>query len=389
MIETVSVSSFSQISGYCGASLGTQIMEKFAGQSPDVIVVFASAQFNFSDLLVALERTTQAKIIVGGSSAGEFATGFHGTASASALAIRTDEMIFSASVAHGLRTSYSFAAHEICSRLRSHEFPDFEHRTMFLMADALAGETDELVEALTSLTQGKYQFFGGGAGDDGQFLKTFVFLGVEALTDATVALEILSKKPIGIGAQHGWEPASSPLEVTESKGGRVYCLDHKPACDVFQEYAHKTEQRFNLFDPSPFLLHNVLGIKTTAGFKLRVPLAIESDGSIIFASDVPRGSQVCMMRTTAESTVQAAIKAVELALERIGNLKPKAALFFDCVATRLRMGNQFEAELLSVQEKLGMFATYAGCNSYGQIVRVDGQFNGFHNCTAVVAVFPE
>ena len=27
--------------------------------------------------------------------------------------------------------------------------------------------------------------------------------------------------------------------------------------------------------------------------------------------------------------------------------------------------------------------------SYGQIARADGQFSGFHNCTAVVCVLPE
>ena len=29
-----------------------------------------------------------------------------------------------------------------------------------------------------------------------------------------------------------------------------------------------------------------------------------------------------------------------------------------------------------------------GCNTYGQIARADGQFGGFHNCTAVVLAFP-
>lgn len=34
-------------------------------------------------------------------------------------------------------------------------------------------------------------------------------------------------------------------------------------------------------------------------------------------------------------------------------------------------------------------ATRAGCNTYGQIARAEGQFSGFHNCTAVVCVIPE
>jgi len=33
-------------------------------------------------------------------------------------------------------------------------------------------------------------------------------------------------------------------------------------------------------------------------------------------------------------------------------------------------------------------AGFVGCNTYGQIARAEGQFGGFHNCTAVVCVLP-
>jgi hypothetical protein len=31
----------------------------------------------------------------------------------------------------------------------------------------------------------------------------------------------------------------------------------------------------------------------------------------------------------------------------------------------------------------------AGCNTYGQVASIEGQLSGFHNCNAVVCVFPE
>ena len=67
---------------------------------------------------------------------------------------------------------------------------------------------------------------------------------------------------------------------------------------------------------------------------------------------------------------------------------PKAALFFDCVATRLRLGQAFQQELDALAGELGG-VPFAGFNSYGQIVRAEGQFSGFHNCTAVVCVLPD
>jgi hypothetical protein len=74
-------------------------------------------------------------------------------------------------------------------------------------------------------------------------------------------------------------------------------------------------------------------------------------------------------------------------LQKLEGHKPQVALFFDCVATRLRLGQSFGYELAAIQEVLGPI-DYAGCNTYGQVARAEGQFSGFHNCTAVVCVIP-
>lgn len=93
------------------------------------------------------------------------------------------------------------------------------------------------------------------------------------------------------------------------------------------------------------------------------------------------------MRASAASAVEAAHEATHAAVAALGGLKPQAALFFDCVATRLRMGDQFSDEVAAVREQLAG-ADLVGCNTHGQIARGEGQFEGFHNCTAVVVVVP-
>ena len=51
------------------------------------------------------------------------------------------------------------------------------------------------------------------------------------------------------------------------------------------------------------------------------------------------------------------------------------------------MGDQFGEEVAIVRDQLAG-ADLLGCNTHGQIARAEGQFEGFHNCTAVVAVLP-
>ncbi|MBA3538287.1 MAG: FIST C-terminal domain-containing protein [Deltaproteobacteria bacterium] len=354
----------------------------------DVMIVFASPTYDHAVLLQALTDTCKPVLLVGSSSAGEFTSEMRGEGLACALALRSDTMKFAAGVGRGLTKDRTNAAHEIVSSFNGLSTYAYPYRTALVMTDALAGHADDLVSQLTLATSGKYQFFGGGAGDNAQFRRTNVFFGTEALTDAAVALEILSTKPIGIGVGHGWEPAGEGLRVTEARGMTVFGLNGMPAVDAFAAHARATNQQFDPAAPLPFFLHNIVGIDTGAGFQLRVPLAVSDDGAVTCASEVPVGAKVHIMRTTQSSAVEAAARATSSAISALGEGTPKVALFFDCVATRLRMGDEFAFELDALGKLLGP-ANFMGCNTHGQIARADGQFGGFHNCTAVVCILPE
>jgi hypothetical protein len=177
------------------------------------------------------------------------------------------------------------------------------------------------------------------------------------------------------------------MRVTESVGNRVVSLNAGSAVETFEEHARQTGQLFNHKEPIPFFLHNILGIDTGQGYKLRVPLAVHDDGSVSCAAEIPTGAIVCIMGTDSASASEAAATAARAAMARLNGGAPGVALFFDCVATRLRMGRDFGTELQAVEQVLGT-ARFAGCNTYGQVARAEGQFSGFHNCTAVVCILP-
>ena len=375
-------------SAEAGRELGRAIRKAFGGAEADAVVVFASAEHDYPALLAALSDAAGTSVIVGSSSAGEFTHTAHGVGQVSAMGIRSGDMHFNVGLGLGVMHDSSKAADQVARAFRGTSDTAMPHRGALVMTDALAGHTDALVEELTLRTGGNYKFFGGGAGDDGRFQKTHVFAGREAHSNAVVALEILSTKPLGIGVSHGWEPAGEHLRVTEAHGTRLVSLNGAPAVHALQEHAELTGQKLNLKEPLPFFLHNVLGIKGDEGYRLRVPLAVQEDGSILCAAAVPEGALVCVMKTSAESAVLAAKAATAAALKALEGHRPAAAFVFDCVATRLRMGHAFEDELEACARQLDP-AGFVGCNTYGQIARTEGQFSGFHNCTAVVCVLPE
>ena len=370
-----------------GEMLGAHIRGAFEGQPPDAVIVFASSQHDYAALLQALARSAGTKAIVGSSSAGEFSQDSSGVGQVSALAIRSPSMRFRVGVGRDVGKDPAAAARQVAASFAGVTAPTMPNRAALVMTDALAGHADALVEELTVATRGNYRFFGGGAGDDGRFEKTHVFAGTEAVTDAVVALEMLSEKPIGVGVSHGWIPGSPGMRVTEARGSKLVSLDGMPAVDAIGDYAQATGQQFNREDALPFFLHNILGIQDGDHFRLRVPLSVNADGSLALAAEIAAGSIVHMMKTTEASAVAAAQQATRAALDAIKDGKPKAALVFDCVATRLRLGKAFDNELKACAHLLHP-ASFVGCNTYGQIARAEGQFGGFHNCTAVVCVLP-
>ena len=387
MIESAVVFTSSPTPEQAAEELAARIATSLGGP-PDALVLFASPRYDHPALLRALHARCSPKVLVGASSAGEFTSETRGEGLACALALRSDAMQFAAGVGRGLSQGRDAVAREIVSSFRGAS-PSFPFRSALVMTDALAGHADDLVDQLTLATSGQYQFFGGGAGDDAQFRRTAVFVGTEALTDAAVALEIVSKKPLGVGVGHGWKPASEGMRVTEASGMTVVSLNGHPAVEAFEEYARETGQKFDRAAPLPFFLHNIIGIEAAGNHRLRVPLAVNPDGSIACAAEISAGSKIHIMRTDAKSAVEAATRATEAALAALGGTKPKVALFFDCVATRLRIGEAFGLELDALTNLLGPAASFAGCNTHGQIARAEGQFGGFHNCTAVVCILPE
>lgn len=386
---TKSVPAFTTLSdsAAAGRHLGEQIRAGLPGVTPDAVVVFASARFDPPAFLAALRDASGARLIVGASSAGEFTAADRGEGTACALALHAPDLVFSAGLGRHVGRDRVAACRDIVSAFQAGDRPEYPFRAALVLTDALAGHADDLVEQLTLATGGGHAFAGGGAGDDARFARTEVFFGAESHTDACVALEVLSKRPIGVGVGHGWTPAGDGLRVTGADGARILSIDGLPAVDAFEAHAEGTGQTFDRAAPLPFFLHNILGIDTLDGHRLRVPLSVGDDGSVACAAEIPVGARVHIMRTSDASACDAASSAARSAVQGLEGGEPGAALFFDCVATRLRMGESFGFELAGVARALGG-AHLVGCNTYGQIARAEGQFSGFHNCTAVVLVLP-
>ncbi len=140
---------------------------------------------------------------------------------------------------------------------------------------------------------------------------------------------------------------------------------------------------------SAFLMSHILGVSyAPEQYKLRVPLWKEPDGTLVCAAEVPQGALTRIMAAEDEAIIRSGQHAVELAQARLGSVPYAGALVFECVATRLRLGGQFAEEVAGMKQALGD-VPFIGCNSYGQLARVSGEFTGLMDATALVCLIPE
>jgi hypothetical protein len=122
-----------------GRELADSVLQKLNASCPDVLIVFASPEFDFPLLLATLGAACQPRLIVGCSSAGEFSGCATGNASVSVMAIRADDILFRARLGTGLRSDFRGALDQVMPVFSGGDHPDFPYRNALVLTDALAG----------------------------------------------------------------------------------------------------------------------------------------------------------------------------------------------------------------------------------------------------------
>lgn len=387
---TKTVSAFSRIKN--PAEAGKELAAQISCQidKPNAIIVFLGGDYDLAPLLGLLTEQFPNAQVVGCSSAGEVGSEHTGKDGASALAIHSTDMLFSAGLVTDISKDAEQAALRLLTGFRGFQENQYRYRTALVLCSATNGLTEEIITALHLETGGKYRFFGGGAGSGIEEASTQakVFMDGEVKSDAAVALEILSTRPIGIGVRHGWTAATGPMRVTSSHGTVVESLNAIAAAEIFKRHALTTGQELDPLAPHSFFVQNAVGMRLDSGYKLRLPIALLDNDAIAFSAEIPNGAAISIMCTTDQSSTNAARIATQEAINQLSSYKASGALLFDSAATGWRMGEIFHEAVEAVQETLGE-VPLCGCNVMGQIATLKDQFSGYHNCSAVVCVFPE
>ena len=232
--------------------------------------------------------------------------------------------------------------------------------------------------------------FGGAAGDDFLFKKTFSYLDDKVLPSSLVGVGFTGNFSIGIGVCHGWEPIGLPIKVTKSDGAVLKEIDSKPAIKIYEDYFGKKAEEIRKGPLARMAITYPLGMKIKASdeFLVRDPITVDDQGAITCAAEIPEGSEVNLMIGSKDIAIKAAAKAARIAKEQLKGNAPAAILVFNCIARKKLFGRYADSEINAIKSVLGKDVPLIGFYTYGEIAPfgIVGKYRKsyFHNETVVI-----
>jgi hypothetical protein len=262
-----------------------------------------------------------------------------------------------------------------------------EH-SLLILSDAFAADGEALLDVVRNAVPTHFRVFGGTAGDGWTFKGTQVFLNDEVASDAVVLAGPFTGVPFAAMARHGFSAVDGgrEFEITGIEGNILQSLDCGPAARVYRDEL----RRLGLLAPEGDLVKAMaiyeLGARTPfrEELKIRAPLGANDDGAVILASSLPKRSAVRIVSASPDKLVQAARDVAQRVYKRLRG-GTHGALVFDCAARLQLLADRYGETVDAFRADRAHPVLGMAC--YGEMLRVGGTADGFHNTTAIVAAW--
>lgn len=362
-----------------GTTAATQAMAGLDGQTPALIIVYATVRYDLQTLINAIRAVTGDAPLVGETSAGHFREGTltEPASGVAVLAMTAGPYRFGLSSIERLSGGGEAAGIELARTARAELDPERPtYSTLMIFVDGLASEQQALINGMHRVAGASVPIVGGAAGDDRALNQTFVFYGDRVMSDAAVAVWIGSDQPMPVTVGHGWQPIGLPLLVTKTEGQIVYEIAGRPARDVFEEDIRKgNTDDLDKVRPGGFYSTHAFGVIEPDGSHL-IRGVFMRDGLIHTFAPLPVYSAVQIMGCNADELLTMSRDVSERAL---AGRDASVLLVFSCIARLDILAGRGAEEAACLQDAAGPVPVF-GVYTYGEFARTTS-VAGYHNAT--------
>jgi hypothetical protein len=261
--------------------------------------------------------------------------------------------------------------------------------SLLLLFDALVPKIGSLLDEIYLRLANRVHYFGASAGSES-------FKPVPCLFDAervvsNAVLVVLLKRHRGAVLEHGYTAPAKMITATSADGNRVVEIDWRPAIEVYRELVREHYgveiDRENFYQ---YAVHFPFAIVRANGMILvRIPVALEADGSFFCVDEVPAHSLLTLMPEPEVDSART-IEALADGLRAHGDtIAGSELMLFYCAGRRLQLGLDAAAELRDFQRQTGA-RRVVGVLTLGEIgCPAEGSYPLLHNATLVATRWPE
>ena len=354
----------------------SQCREQLQIAVPSAGILLCAIDFEHQVILDFISETFPGIALIGGTTVGEMSSrlGFHED-SLMLMLFSSDEVEMRAGLGLQVSQDAIAAAHQA--------IPDLDGaapKLCYAIGEGLGVDGVALVEGLgTTLGKG-VPIFGGLAGDDWQFDKTYQFFGQKVLRDAVTTLVFSGNLLVSCGVATGQHPIGQKGTVTKSIGNTLHEVDDQSVKVFYQRYFGDALSRelaggswggaVAVFEPGE------------DSFYVRSPNNQDTiSGSIEYFGNIPEHSSIQFTETNTEDLLTAAREALEKAQAIYTGNQPTAALIVSCSSRMKLLGTRAREEHSIAQQVLKDLPNI-GFHAYGEICQLSSKGKSyFHNET--------
>lgn len=246
-------------------------------------------------------------------------------------------------------------------------------------SDLLNGIKSELGETLP--------ISGGMAGDGNLFSSTLVGVDDDIKNGHVALIGFYGDAlQVCIDVQRGFNYFGPERKVTRSNKNVLYDIDGTNALELYKRYLGDYAAEL----PSSALLFPVAILNDNDEPLVRTILSInESDGSMVFAGNMPEGVSIRFMRSNLDQLIQ---KAEDASKKATGHLEdPDLMLVMNCVGRKIILGQRKGEEIEALSKSVSRETVVAGFYTYGEFSSWEKPEKtcDLHNQTVVVTALKE
>ena len=261
--------------------------------------------------------------------------------------------------------------------------PDAPAPTVFLVFDSMLPQVGTLLDQLHSEFDDTLLYAGVNAGSETFQPMPCLFDENRHIGNGVLGLFVAPQTQVVV--RHGYPVSKRLMAATSTHGNRIDTIDGRPALEVYQSVIKEeydvTLTRENFYDHA---VHFPFGVITALDVLVRIPVALNDDGSLICVGEIPPSTMLRLLRAPALENSNCVAEIVDLLNPTSQTWSEKRPLLtFYCAGRRMHFGDQAAQELkelkTSTQSSLLM-----GALSLGEIDSLeDFKLPRFHNAALV------